>query len=410
MQGFTISIRRSLCVLMIPLIASLAGCGGGSVGSTVVKTGESLSCVAKHPTATATQLIACSGELNHKIDQVMNAFMQENGITAATIAIRKNGDLLLEQGYGYRDAGKTTALAANALFNLASTVKPITAAAIQKLAKSGSLTLNDRVFCSSSSVAPCWLPQSLLPEKFDPRLLEIRIQHLLDHQAGWDADISGDPSVSEAAIQQILGLNNPPEQDDIIRFVLNQALDFAPGSKTAYSNFSYLLLGRIIEQASKTSYVQYVHSSLLQPLGIARSDFEGLKSLIKDRNPREPNYLTTIVAPSVFVPGTMVSAIDGAQRTENWVGAGSIISTANVLALFAANYRLPDGIPLAGAFNNGGHAGADPGVSTVVRQLPSGLSYAFMLNKLDENHIDGDASYQMRLLKKIEDAIQTTGL
>ena len=409
MQGFQHSIRHALYPLAIVLIVNLAGCGGGAVDKTAANTGTALSCVAKHPTATTTQLIACNGELNRKVDLVMTTFMQENGITAGSIAIRKNGDLLLEQGYGYRDAAKTTALPANALFNLASTVKPITAAAVHKLAKGNSLALNDRVFCSGSN-APCWLPQSLLPEKFDSRLFDIRIQHLLDHQAGWDAELSGDASVSEAAIQQQLGLQGPPEQDEIIRVVLTQSLDFAPGTKTAYSNFSYLLLGRIIEQASKMPYVQYVHTNLLQPLGVAKADFEGLKSLIKDRNPREPNYITTIMAPSVFAPGTMVSAIDGAQRTENWVGAGSIISTANVLALFAANYRLPEGTPLAGAFNNGGHAGADPGVSTVVRQLPSGLSYAFMLNKLDDNHSDGEASYQMRLLKKIEDVIQTTGL
>lgn len=92
----------------------------------------------------------------------MTTFMQENGITASSIAIRKNGDLLLEQGYGYRDAAKTTALPANALFNLASTVKPITAAAVHELAKGNSLALNDHVFCSGSN-APCWLPKSLSP-------------------------------------------------------------------------------------------------------------------------------------------------------------------------------------------------------------------------------------------------------
>ncbi len=98
MQGFQHSIRHALYPLAIVLIVNLAGCGGGAVDKTAANTGTALSCVAKHPTATTTQLIACNGELNRKVDLVMTSFMQENGITAGSIAIRKNGDLLLEQG------------------------------------------------------------------------------------------------------------------------------------------------------------------------------------------------------------------------------------------------------------------------------------------------------------------------
>ena len=388
-------------------IAMLAGCGGD--GDAAENAGNSLSCVARHPGASVAELIACSGDLNGKLDAAMTPFMTANGITAATVAVAKDGVMLAERGYGHRDSARQVPLPANAMFITASIVKPVTAAAIQKLARARKLALTDHVFCTGLN-APCWLARELQPAAPDTRVAGITIAQLLEHQGGWDAEISTDPLVAEFAIQQSLGLTAPPQPDDIIRFVMRQRLDFAPGTRTAYSNFGYLLLGQIIEKASGTPYVQYVQEHIMGPIGIAGTDFEAMRSLLRDRHPREPNYITTVMAPSVFVPGTDVLALDGAVRAENWAASGSTIATAKAMTLFAAHYRIPDGVPLAGAKNDGGFIGADPGVATVLRQLPSGVSYTVMMNKLDENNPAGDASYQLQMLRRIEAALKETGL
>jgi hypothetical protein len=91
-------------------------------------------------------------------------------------------------------------------------------------------------------------------------------------------------------------------------------------------------------------------------------------------------YLSTKPAPSVYVKGATALAMDEAVVLENWVGAGGMISTARALAAFAAAYRVPDGVPLAGATNIGMKDGSLPGVATIVRQLKSGVSYAVMIN------------------------------
>ncbi len=399
MWWLTVSIKRSKYFIACAMIACLAGCGAGA---------KSLSCLADEPNKSLSALQACEGDLSVKIDDVMTVFMKDTGVTAATVAIMKDGVVLYEQGYGFKDEAKQMPLPANALLVTASIVKPVTAAAIQNLAKAGTLALTDHAFCTGSN-APCWLPADLLPITADGRVKDITIQQLIEHQGGWDASISGDPYVAEAIIQQSLGLSRPPERSDIIRFVLAQPLDFVPGTRTVYSNFGYLLLGLIIEQAAKASYVHYVQDVIFQPLGISKADFEGAKSLLKDRNPREPNYITSIMAPSVFVPGTMVLATDGAIRAENWFAAGTVISTANAMAKFAAHYRIPDGVPLDGKTNNGGFFGADPGSATVMRQLPSGVSYAVLMNKLDESTTGGETAYQTRILEQIDAAISAAG-
>ncbi|CUI03824.1 serine hydrolase domain-containing protein [Massilia antarctica] len=406
LPGATLSVSGAA------FIALLAGCGGGSGGGgrdVAANAGKSLGCVAQHPGASVAELLACSGDLNGKIDAVMTPFMAANGITAATVAVAKDGVMLAERGYGHRDSARQIPLPADAMFITASIVKPVTAASIQTLARERKLALTDHVFCTGLN-APCWLAPELQPAAPDVRIGAITIAQLLEHQGGWDADISGDPMVSEYEIQQALGLSAPPQQDDIIRFVLRRPLDFAPGTKTAYANFGYLLLGQIIEKASGLGYVQYVQENIMRPIGIPKTDFEGMRSLLVNRHPRGPDYITTVTAPSVFVPGATVLAFDGAVRIENWVAAGATVTTAKAMTLFAAHYRIPDGVPLAGATNNAGFSGADPGVATVLRQLPSGVSYAVMMNKLDESNPSGGASYQVRIVERIEAALKDAGM
>jgi len=49
---------------------------------------------------------------------------------------------------------------------------------------------------------------------------------------------------------------------------VNPKLDFQPGHKYAYSNLSYWLLGKVIEQASGKTYREYLHEEILGPLDI----------------------------------------------------------------------------------------------------------------------------------------------
>ncbi|WP_374347333.1 serine hydrolase domain-containing protein [Chitinimonas sp.] len=369
---------------------------------------QALTCSAQQPNASPAQQQACTGNLADRADKALQPFLSENGISAASVAIVKDGVVLYQRGFGHLDANRQRPLPADALFMTASIVKPVTAAAVQKLRQGGFLALSDHVFCSGNN-RPCWL-SGFQATGADPRIADITIAHLLDHQGGWDTDISGDPLISEAAIQQALGLNLPPTRSDIIRAVTAQPLDFVPGTRSAYSNFGYLLLGLIIEQASHATYLTYVQTAVLQPLGIAQGDFVAAPSLLKDRGQREPIYLTSVQAYSVFKPGTMVSALDGAINAENWQAAGSVLSTAPALAKFAGHYRIPEGTLLNGQHNNGGFTGADPGVATLMRQLPSGTSYVVMMNKLDDKQPSGPGSYQLKVLALLEEAIAGAGL
>lgn len=403
-------LRKSIA--WAALAASVVGCGGGvngSEGTAGAVIAKSLTCVAQQPGGSSSDLRACTSGLGQRIDDIVQPFMARNGISAVSVAVVKDGVLWLERGYGHLDRAGKVALPANALFPTASIVKPVTAAAVHQLVRDGKLALSDHVFCTGNN-APCWIARAWLPADADPRAGEITIAQLLDHKGGWDSDVSGDPLLEEPLIQQQTGLSAAPQRSDVIRYVMARPLDFAPGQRSAYANFGYLLLGQIIDQAAPEGYVRYVQAKIMAPLGVAAPDFDRMRSLLNERGPREPYAITAVQAPSVFFPGTMVTGNDGAVRADNWMAAGTSISTARAMALFAGRYGIPSGLPLAGATNNGGHTGAIPGAATLVRQLPSGASYAVMMNKLDETDVPEEQSYQMQVLRQVDAAIQASGL
>ena len=88
---------------------------------------------------------------------------------------------------------------------------------------------------------------------------------LLQHLGGWDRDVSGDPLAKDAVISRTLGVPMELQHADVIKYMAGQKLDFTPGTKVAYSNFGYLLAGRVIEKVSGLSYADLRASRSCSP-------------------------------------------------------------------------------------------------------------------------------------------------
>ncbi|MCH7729640.1 MAG: beta-lactamase family protein, partial [Planctomycetes bacterium] len=196
-------------------------------------------------------------------DELMRNFLRENEIPGAALAVAKDGRLMYSRGFGYADVEKKQRVEPDSLFRIASISKPITAIAIMRLVDEGRLKLDDRVFDLLS-----YKPHLPNGSEIDPRLKKITIRHLLQHTAGWDRDVSIDPMFHSTEIAHSLGVPTPAKPDDIIRFMMGWELDFDPGTRYAYSNFGYCLLGRVIEKITKEDYEEHVRNTVLAPIGV----------------------------------------------------------------------------------------------------------------------------------------------
>ncbi len=389
----------------------LVGCGEGSGDSTSFASSSSTVSSAASSSTASSASSSATLVLSVEMDKEIKNIMLSTGATAVTLAVAKNGQIEYEQAYGFQDAEKTIALKADALMRTASIVKPVTAAGVHKLVANGVLSLSDHAFCTGSNT-PCWLPQNLLSEGSDIRVKDITIKHLLSHQGGWYRDISGDPIGEEAAIRDLLNLSGPPTREDIVRHVMERPLDYAPGTPDYrhinYTNFDYLLLGMIIEQAAHTNYLQYVQSEIMAPMGVGASEFKVAQIKPEDRDAREPNYISTDICPSIFTKGKQTLCADEGADLQNWASALGAITTPRTMALFAHYYRLPIDfganygvigearVPDVGY--KGMHGGGGVGLSSVVRQLPSGVTYSIFFNiefDLESRLVDLDRISQL---------------
>jgi len=94
-----------------------------------------------------------------------------------------------------------------------------------------------------------------------------------------------------------VGAPEPATSETIIRFMMGQPLDFDPGTRYAYSNFGYCVLGRVIEKVTGQTYSDYIRNQVLRPLGIRRMRIGS--SLLEHRAEGEVRYYDYAGAPLV---------------------------------------------------------------------------------------------------------------
>lgn len=269
-------------------------------------------------------------------DDEMRAYMSARGVPGGALAVVRGQRLVYARGYGVANRETGEPVTPRSLFRLASISKPLTAVAVLRLVEEERLRLHDRAF---SLLA---LPEA--PR--DPRLHEITVAHLLYHAGGWDREASFDPMFRSREIAAELGLPCPPGPAQVVRYMLRRPLDFDPGSRYAYSNFGYCVLGRIIEQVTGAPYQEYVRALL------ARAGIRGMRLGATRRAARaaaEVCYYTREeeLAESLFPEGPrQVPEPYGSFYLEAMDAHGGWIGCALDLARFAACFHSPDHCPL----------------------------------------------------------------
>lgn len=277
-------------------------------------------------------------------DDLMVAFMKEHDVPGAALAVARHGRIVYAHGFGYADEAKRQPVEPGSLFRIASISKPFTSAAVLQLQERGKLNLSDHAFSILD-----YKPILENGAKVDPRLGEITIAQLLRHTGGFDREVSFDPMFRPIDIARAAGTHPPAMPPQIIQYMMGRPLDFDPGTREAYSNFGYCVLGRVIEKASGTSYGDYVRSQILRPLGITRMRLG--RSLESERVPGEVRYYPhgDSHLPSVFGNHENVPLAYGGWCIEAMDSHGGWIASAPELVRFASALDDPEHCPFLNA-------------------------------------------------------------
>jgi N-acyl-D-amino-acid deacylase len=269
-------------------------------------------------------------------------FLKKHRVPGAAVAIGEEGKIVFARGYGYSDIAAKEPVTTASLFRIASISKPITAVGILQLVEQEKLKLDDKVF----QVLDYEADIAAAGEKFDTRLRDITIRHLLEHRSGWDRDQSFDAMFQSVRFAKETETPAPADQMAVIKAMLSQKLDFDPGERYAYSNFGYCLLGRVIEKLTAQTYEAYVKEKVLAPIGITTMKIGA--SRLEGRSANEVRYYQPGSGKSVFQTDLdqEVPWQYGGWNLEAMDSHGAWIASATDIATFAAAFDDAEHCPI----------------------------------------------------------------
>jgi D-alanyl-D-alanine carboxypeptidase len=247
----------------------------------------------------------------------------------AVVLVMKDGRTVLRKAYGMADVELGAALQPDSVLAIASLGKAFTAAAILRLAEEGKLSLQDEV--------TRFLPQ------FDPHGARITVEHLLTHT-------SGISSLTETADLRAAASQEGRLTDVIGDWVRDLPPDAAPDERWAYSNYGYNLLAAIVEQASGTSYPEYLQRALFAPLGMSHTFYEDRRRVIPLRasgyDVTDEGVFNALPSRArLYQPngsGAWLSTVDDLARWSESLDRASVLSKASIERMFTPHH-LKDG-------------------------------------------------------------------
>lgn len=189
--------------------------------------------------------------VGEKLGQKIDAVLKEARIPGAAVIVVKDGQVLVNSGFGFADLEKQTPVTSKTLFELGSSSKSFTALAVLQLVEDGFVKLDDPV----SKHFPGF------QVVYKGKAVNITLDHLLHHTSGLPTSAFGKIPINR----------DPNGLKDFVYSLSGFSLKYMPGKAFIYSNANFDIAGAIIEEASGMSFEQYIAQKVFAPLGMTGS-------------------------------------------------------------------------------------------------------------------------------------------
>ena len=317
------------------------------------------------------------------IDERVHAEMQKRRIPGLSLAILDSGKIVKATGYGVTEKGGANPVTTSTLFQAGSISKPVSALGALRLVEPGKLALNEDVNAKLVS----WK----VPDNDFTKRKKVELRGLLSHTAG--LTVHGFPGyATDQAMPTLVQILNgeKPANTAAIR------VDVEPGSIWRYSGGGYTVMQQLIVDVTKTPFPQFMHETVLEPLGMNESTFVQplpadkakltASGQLSDRSPvkgRWHIYPEMAAAGLWTTPSDLVRFAAGIQRALAGEG-GTVITPAMAEQMVTSvkdNYGLGVSVRGSGTALRFGHGGRDEGFDALLFACArTGQAAAIMIN------------------------------
>lgn len=186
------------------------------------------------------------------LDGFMPYALQTADIAGAVVVVVKDGQVLVQKGFGYSDvAGRQPVDSNLTLFRPGSVSKLFTWTAVMQLVEQGKLNLDTDV--------NTYLDFKIPEAHGQP----VTLRNIMTHTAGF-----------EEQVKELMGVAGAPMPSlgEHLRDWVPKRI-FAPGSTPAYSNYATALAGYIVERTADVPFDAYLDEHIFKPLGMQNATF-----------------------------------------------------------------------------------------------------------------------------------------
>lgn len=169
------------------------------------------------------------------------------GTPGAAVAVAVKQEIVWAECFGYADIQKKVPVASNTKFRIGSVSKPLTVAAIARLAEQGKMDLD--------SSALDYLPN------FPRKRYSFSVRQLAAHLAGLGSERS----------QEFVNSRHYRSVAEAIAEFRDDPLAFQPGSRFSYSGRSYTLLSAVVENVQRSDFLSAMDALVFRPLGMTNT-------------------------------------------------------------------------------------------------------------------------------------------
>src|SRR4051794_39930970 len=185
---------------------------------------------------------------------VLGEVVDGHDAPGVAVAVVSGDALVATAAVGTANLASGTPMSPDGACNWFSMTKIATATAAMMLVDRGLLDLEAPV-------------SEYLGEVWPGGFADVRVRHLLNHSSGLRNPVP---------IRWVHRADEPvpDERQFLARLLAKQRKPrFDPGSRAAYSNVGYLAVGAIVAEVSGDSYVRFVKTELLEPLGMSHTGY-----------------------------------------------------------------------------------------------------------------------------------------
>ncbi len=219
-----------------------------------------LAACSQKPQTTATKAAIpkpLRADLRHwpELDAMAQAMIDRRQTPGLSVSVIRDGALLYSKGFGLGDISANAAATPQSGFRIASVTKQFTAASILLLAEGGLLKVSDPL-------------SRFLPDY--PNGAQMTLAQMMSHTAGLGDYINGQDAAILTEAQ-----NRDYTSDELLAAIRTGTIQrFRPGTRYAYSNSGFALLGLVVERASGLSFAEFLRRRLFAPLGMTSTGID----------------------------------------------------------------------------------------------------------------------------------------